>query len=129
MTHHIERGLTNGRLYSYKYFCVTICLCRNWIAGICVKIGSRLTWLVHKILPLRWWFVFIGYASAFAVVGICLYFIVLFGAALGETLTTQWIISMVIGLLKSIFVIQPLKVYTSTTSVSVCVSLGPNLLL
>ena len=51
-----------------------------------------------------------GYATAFAVVVICVYFIVLFGAALGETLTTQWLIASVVGVIKSIFIIQPIKV-------------------
>lgn len=65
---------------------------------------------MHIIFPFRWWFVFVGYGTAFSVVGVSLYFIVLFGAGLGETLTTQWLIALVVGLVKSIFVIQPAKV-------------------
>lgn len=74
------------------------------------KSASGLKRFKSKVFPLHWSFVFVGYAFAFAVVGVCIYCIVLFGAALGETLVTQWLIAMVIGILKSIFVIQPLKV-------------------
>ena len=35
---------------------------------------------------------------------------VVFGAALGEDLTTQWLIAMLIGILKSILIIEPVKV-------------------
>lgn len=76
------------------------------------KFEETIRKLIHRVYPLPWWFVFVGYACAFAVVGICVYFIVLFGAALGETLVTQWIISLAIGILKSIFIIQPIKVYS-----------------
>ena len=74
------------------------------------KLAFWLKWIKHKVFPLRWWVVFVGYAFAFGVVGVCIYFIVLFGAALGETLATQWLIAMFIGIVKSIFVIQPIKV-------------------
>jgi hypothetical protein len=64
----------------------------------------------RKLFPLPWWFVIIGYASAYGVVAICLYFIVVFGFALGETLVTQWVIALVIGTVKEVMVIEPVKV-------------------
>ena len=73
-------------------------------------IGNALLWLKRRVLPLPWWFIFIGYAVALVVVGVCIYFIVVLGSTLGESLATQWLISMLVGTLESVVVEQPLKV-------------------
>ena len=73
-------------------------------------IGKTLWRLKHKVLPFPWWIVIVGYLFALALVIICIYFMVVFGAALGEDLTTQWLIAMLIGILKSILIIEPVKV-------------------
>ena len=85
-----------------------------FVSKLLYKFAVWIKHIKHKGFPLCWWVVFVGYAIAFAAVGVCIYFIVLFGAALGENLATQWLISMVIGIVKSIFVIQPMKVHIST---------------
>ena len=74
-------------------------------------VGNAMLWLKRKVLPLPWWFVLVGYATALAAVGVCIYFIVVFGAILGETLATQWLIAMLVGTLESVVVEQPLKVH------------------
>ena len=48
---------------------------------------------------------------ALVVVGVCIYFIVVLGSTLGESLATQWLISMLVGTLESVVVEQPLKVF------------------
>lgn len=75
------------------------------------EIGSRILWLKSKFLPLKWWFVFVGYGIALAAVGVCFYCIVVYGAILGETLVTQWLIAFVIGIVKDAFVLDPVKVW------------------
>lgn len=79
-------------------------------------IGNAVLWLKRKVLPLPWWFVLVGYATALAAVGVCIYFIVVFGAILGETLATQWLLAMLVGTLQSVVVEQPLKVCASCSS-------------
>lgn len=74
------------------------------------KIRSRFQRLKRKVLPLKWWFVFVGYAIALTALAVCVYCIVVYGAILGETLVIQWIIAFVIGVVKDAFVIDPIKV-------------------
>ena len=83
------------------------------------KIEDALLSAKNKIIPFPWCIVFLAYAISFAIVGVCVYCIVVYGSILGEALTTQWLIAMVIGIAKSIFVIQPAKVLERL--IAVCV--------
>ena len=66
---------------------------------------------IRKVFfPLAWWFIFFGYALVFAIVVASAIVIVIFGSSLGEKLALEWLLAMLIGMLNSIFVIQPLKV-------------------
>ena len=96
------------------------CVCLVW-ASCRLKVhtlGNAVIRLKRKVLPLPWWFVLVGYAIALAAVGTCVYFIVVFGAILGETLATQWLIAMVVGTLESVVVEQPLKVRAHYLTIS-----------
>ncbi len=66
---------------------------------------------IRKVFfPLRWWFIFFGYALVFAIVVASAIVIVIFGSSLGEKLALEWLLAMLIGMLNSILVIQPIKV-------------------
>ena len=64
----------------------------------------------HKLFPLPWWTLFIGYAIAFAAVGASVFMIVVFGAVLGEYLTSQLLVALLVGTLHDILIKEPLKV-------------------
>ena len=74
------------------------------------RVSELLVRARHKLFPLPWWTLFVGYAIAFAAVGASVYMIVVFGAVLGEYLTSQWLVALLVGTLHDILIKEPLKV-------------------
>lgn len=62
------------------------------------------------IYPFPWWASYIGYFLAFASVVSTTYVMVEMAGTLGEEKTAEWLASMAISLVQSIFVVQPIKV-------------------
>ncbi|XP_072925767.1 polycystin-1-like protein 2, partial [Hemitrygon akajei] len=59
---------------------------------------------------LPWWFVYIGWFLVFVTSGISAFFTMLYSFDYGKEQSTQWLVSMIVSFLESIFIIQPLKV-------------------
>ncbi|XP_041446114.1 polycystic kidney disease protein 1-like 2 [Xenopus laevis] len=63
---------------------------------------------IHKRLP--WWFLFIGWSLLFSISAVSTYFTMMYGFQYGRQSSIRWIVSMVLSLFQSIFILQPLKV-------------------
>ncbi|TRZ00915.1 hypothetical protein DNTS_007790 [Danionella cerebrum] len=61
---------------------------------------------------LPWWFVFIGWLLLFAMSGFSTFFTLLYGFQYGKESSIQWVITLTLSLVQSIFILQPLKVRT-----------------
>ncbi|XP_016396373.1 polycystic kidney disease protein 1-like 2 [Sinocyclocheilus rhinocerous] len=59
---------------------------------------------------LPWWFLFIGWFLLFAMSGISTFFTLLYGFQYGRESSIQWVITLTLSLVQSIFILQPLKV-------------------
>ncbi|XP_051501299.1 polycystic kidney disease protein 1-like 2 [Myxocyprinus asiaticus] len=59
---------------------------------------------------LPWWFLFVGWFLLFAMSGISTFFTLLYGFQYGRDLSIQWVITLTLSLVQSIFILQPLKV-------------------
>ncbi|XP_050972082.1 polycystic kidney disease protein 1-like 2 [Labeo rohita] len=59
---------------------------------------------------LPWWFLFIGWVLLFAMSGISTFFTLLYGFQYGRESSIQWVITLTLSLVQSIFILQPLKV-------------------
>ena len=66
-------------------------------------------------LKFPWWFKFVLYAVSFIIASVCLFFIVIKGIVFGNDKSTKWITSVVVSILSSILVTQPLQVLKSKT--------------
>ncbi len=62
---------------------------------------------------LPWWFLFIGWFLLLALSGISTFFTLLYGFQYGRESSIQWVITLTLSLVQSIFLLQPLKVRTS----------------
>ncbi|XP_016101347.1 polycystic kidney disease protein 1-like 2 [Sinocyclocheilus grahami] len=58
---------------------------------------------------LPWWFLFIGWFLLFAMSGISTFFTLLYGFQYGRESSIQWVITLTLSLVQSIFILQPLK--------------------
>jgi hypothetical protein len=61
-------------------------------------------------LKFPWWFKFVLYVVSFIIASVCLFFIVIKGIVFGNDKSTKWITSVVVSILSSILVTQPLQV-------------------
>ncbi|KAI7814355.1 polycystic kidney disease protein 1-like 2 [Triplophysa rosa] len=59
---------------------------------------------------LPWWFLFVGWALLFFMSGISTFFTLLYGFQYGRESSIQWVITLTLSLVQSIFILQPLKV-------------------
>ncbi|XP_072177058.1 polycystin-1-like protein 2 [Diadema setosum] len=59
---------------------------------------------------LPWWFTYIGWFFVVVVNAICAYLIVLYGLSYGRQASIDWLVSITVALIQSIFVLQPGKV-------------------
>ncbi|XP_042616867.1 polycystic kidney disease protein 1-like 2 [Cyprinus carpio] len=59
---------------------------------------------------LPWWFLFIGWFLLFAMSGFSTFFTLLYGFQYGRESSIQWVITLTLSLVQSIFILQPLKV-------------------
>lgn len=59
---------------------------------------------------LPWWFLFIGWFLLFAMSGISTFFTLLYGFQYGRESSIQWVVTLSLSLVQSIFIMQPLKV-------------------
>ena len=57
-----------------------------------------------------WWCIFVAYALSLIMVGVSILFIIARGIEFGDVKTQKWLVSLIIGLVSSIFITQPLKV-------------------
>uniref|UniRef100_A0A1I8GBW5 PLAT domain-containing protein n=1 Tax=Macrostomum lignano TaxID=282301 RepID=A0A1I8GBW5_9PLAT len=74
------------------------------------KVLARIRPAVRRVWPLPWWSYIIGYILSFLSVAACTYLMVEFGGVLGEAKTSEWLASMLVTLLQSIVLIQPVKI-------------------
>lgn len=74
------------------------------------KVGAAMSAAKARLLPFPWFSHYVAYALAFASIAGATWAIVCFGGGLGEELATEWVVTMLISVLKSVLVIQPLKV-------------------
>ncbi|KAM8945968.1 polycystin-1-like protein 2 [Pelodytes ibericus] len=65
---------------------------------------------VPKKRKLPWWFLLIGWALLLSISAVSTFFTMLYGFKYGKESSIRWIISMLLSLFQSIFVLQPLKV-------------------
>ena len=75
------------------------------------KVGAMLGAVKVLMFPFIWWSHYVGYVLAFASIAVATWAIVCFGGGLGEELATEWVVTMLLSILKSVLVIQPVKVY------------------
>ncbi|KAA0723908.1 Polycystic kidney disease protein 1-like 2 PC1-like 2 protein [Triplophysa tibetana] len=59
---------------------------------------------------LPWWFLFVGWALLFFMSGFSTFFTLLYGFQYGRESSIQWVITLTMSLVQSIFILQPLKV-------------------
>ncbi|XP_067853682.1 polycystin-1-like protein 2 [Heptranchias perlo] len=59
---------------------------------------------------LPWWFIYIGWVLVFATSGVSAFFTMLYSLDYGKKKSIQWLISMIVSFLQSVFIIQPIKV-------------------
>lgn len=59
---------------------------------------------------LPWWFLFIGWFLLFVMSGISTFFTLLYGFQYGRESSIQWVVTLSLSLVQSIFIMQPLKV-------------------
>ncbi|KAK7169721.1 hypothetical protein R3I94_000075 [Phoxinus phoxinus] len=59
---------------------------------------------------LPWWFLFIGWFLLFTMSGLSTFFTLLYGFKYGRESSIQWVITLTLSLVQSIFILQPLKV-------------------
>ncbi|KTG42033.1 hypothetical protein cypCar_00021756 [Cyprinus carpio] len=59
---------------------------------------------------LPWWFLFIGWLLLFVISGISTFFTLFYGFQYGRESSIQWVITLTLSLVQSIFILQPLKV-------------------
>ncbi|XP_051565107.1 polycystic kidney disease protein 1-like 2 [Myxocyprinus asiaticus] len=59
---------------------------------------------------LPWWFLFVGWFLLFAMSGVSTFFTLLYGFQYGRESSIQWVITLTLSLIQSIFIMQPLKV-------------------
>lgn len=59
---------------------------------------------------LPWWFLFIGWFLLFTMSGLSTFFTLLYGFQYGRESSIQWVITLTLSLVQSIFILQPLKV-------------------
>ncbi|XP_026071809.1 polycystic kidney disease protein 1-like 2 [Carassius auratus] len=59
---------------------------------------------------LPWWFLFIGWFLLFALSGLSTFFTLLYGFQYGRESSIQWVVTLTLSLVQSIFILQPLKV-------------------
>ncbi|XDV17354.1 hypothetical protein PO909_023228, partial [Leuciscus waleckii] len=59
---------------------------------------------------LPWWFLFIGWFLLFTMSGFSTFFTLLYGLKYGKESSIQWVITLSLSLVQSIFILQPLKV-------------------
>nr|XP_055072277.1 polycystic kidney disease protein 1-like 2 isoform X1 [Misgurnus anguillicaudatus] len=59
---------------------------------------------------LPWWFVFVGWALLFIMSGLSTFFTLLYGFQYGRESSIQWVVTLTLSLVQSIFILQPLKV-------------------
>ncbi|XP_052416643.1 polycystic kidney disease protein 1-like 2 [Carassius gibelio] len=59
---------------------------------------------------LPWWFVFVGWFLLFAISGLSTFFTLFYGFQYGRESSIQWVITLTLSLVQSIFILQPLKV-------------------
>lgn len=61
---------------------------------------------------LPWWFLFIGWILLFAMSALSTFFTLFYGFQYGRESSIQWVITLTLSLVQSIFILQPLKVRT-----------------
>ena len=61
-------------------------------------------------LQFPWWFKYVAYGMACVMATVSLLFVIIKGIDLGEEKSTKWLGSILISLLSSIFIVQPLQV-------------------
>jgi hypothetical protein len=61
-------------------------------------------------LKFPWWFKIVAYILSFAFASVCLFFIIVQGITFGDDKVSKWLTSLLISLLTSIFLTQPLQV-------------------
>ncbi|XP_048042257.1 polycystic kidney disease protein 1-like 2 [Megalobrama amblycephala] len=59
---------------------------------------------------LPWWFLFIGWILLFAMSALSTFFTLFYGFQYGRESSIQWVITLTLSLVQSIFILQPLKV-------------------
>ncbi|XP_067304283.1 polycystin-1-like protein 2 [Pseudorasbora parva] len=59
---------------------------------------------------LPWWFLFIGWTLLFTISGISTFFTLFYGFQYGRESSIQWVVTLTLSLVQSIFIMQPLKV-------------------
>ncbi|XP_043562658.1 polycystic kidney disease protein 1-like 2 [Chiloscyllium plagiosum] len=69
---------------------------------------SKKTSPVSKGLP--WWFIYIGWLLVFVTSSVSAFFTMLYSFDYGKEKSIQWLKSMIVSFVESVFIIQPLKV-------------------
>lgn len=59
------------------------------------------------------WCIYVNYAACVAAMALCIFFIIVYGSKFGPDTSTRWLLSMLIALLESFFIIEPVKVSIS----------------
>ena len=68
-----------------------------------------------KLLP--WWCLFIAYSLSFAMITLCILFIIARAIEFGDVNVRKWLVSIIIGFLSSVLFTQPIKVCIVTNSI------------
>lgn len=61
-------------------------------------------------IMLPWWCKIIAYTLSFAIIGVSSFFILVKGIALSNDTVAKWLSSLVVSIISSILLVQPLKV-------------------
>ena len=61
-------------------------------------------------LTFPWWFKILAYALALVISGVALFFVIVVGIEFGDVKVSQWLTSLVVSVLTSIFISHPLQV-------------------
>ncbi|XP_077057704.1 polycystin-1-like protein 2 [Siphateles boraxobius] len=92
---------------------VSVLLKKAEIASVQLTPQSQPTVQVEKKKQgwwLPWWFLFIGWFLLFTISGLSTFFTLLYGFQYGRESSIQWVITLTLSLVQSIFILQPLKV-------------------
>ena len=67
---------------------------------------------LSKVLDftLPWWFKIVAYALSYSFMAVCIFFIIVKGIEFGNEKVEKWLTSLLISILTSIFLTQPIQV-------------------